>query len=63
MNCEKLGPNLSFSVEYKASNLHKRRLSYLKYNELGIPLPQNFINEFINELGKICFLLRKIKFR
>ena len=30
MNCKKLGPNLSFSVEYKVSNLHEIRLFLFK---------------------------------
>ena len=30
VNCEKLGPNLSFSVEYKANNLHEIRLLLFK---------------------------------
>ena len=40
MNWEKLGPNLSFTVENKASNLNKIRLLCFKRNEWAIPLPQ-----------------------
>ena len=35
-------------------------MSNLTYNEWDIPLP--LIQEFIKELGKICFPLGKIEF-
>ena len=60
MSWENLGPDLSLTVENKMGNLYKIRLfKFQTMNEIFHNL--KFL-EFINELGKICFLLEKMKF-
>ena len=53
MSWENLCPNLSFFLENKKGNSHKRRWSHFKLNlnDGDIPFPK-FL-EFINELGKL----------
>ena len=61
MNWEKLGPNLSFTVENKARNLHKA--APISNSELGIPLPQILrIYCWIGKNELMNFLLRKVIF-
>ena len=48
MNCKKLGPNLSFSVEYKASNLHEIRLLLFKTQWMRFSITSNFKNLSMN---------------
>ena len=60
MSWENFGPDLSLTVENKMGNLYKIRLfKFQTMNEIFHNL--KFL-EFINELGKICFLLEKMKF-
>ena len=41
INWEELGPNLSLTIENKASNLHKNKgCYYFKHIEWGTPLPR-----------------------
>ena len=48
MNCEKVGLNLSFSVEYKESNLHKIRLLLFKTQCMTYSITLNFKNLSMN---------------
>ena len=48
MNYEKLGPNLSSSAEYKASNLHEIRLLLFKTQGVRYSITSNFKNLSMN---------------
>ena len=58
MKWEKLSPNLSFTFENEMGNLHKS-WSHFKLNMVNKIFHFLKFQEFINELGKICFPVGK----